>query len=315
MQCGAGPPSCGLGGRHGHDPVATLGIGRTDRGSTEGRARRRRSQRAGGGCCAHDWGHGSSVDTPRANRRPRLRLVVRTGRPRRSGVRRVLRTRRLRRRRGHGRRADLDAASGARSFGAFAHRHGRRGDRCGSCRRLRRRSGCGCRLRRSRRRRGCGGLGIGMWRGRRLGRRRREGGASRRKEREWVDVGLIRADADTEVDVGDGVLGLARRAGVGEDVPLRDRGAARHTQRAEMRQRHLGVGEDDRHGQPIRRDGSRERDLARDRRAHPCALAQGDVDAAVLTCGVLVAADGEAAEDGAVGRPRPGPRRRAGDER
>jgi hypothetical protein len=225
----------------------------------------------------------------------------------------MLRVRPPSRGRGAGRRPDLDAASGGGSFGAFTHRDGRRSDRCGWWL-WRRRLGWGRRIWRARRR-WRRRLGIGLWCGRRLGRRRREGGASRRKERKRVDVGLARADADTEVDVRDSVLGFTRRAGVGDDVPLGDRGATPHAHSAEVCQRHLGVAKRNRDGQTVRRDLPRERDLARDRRADRGCVDDGDVDAAVLTCGVRVTADGEAAEDSAVGRPRPSPGRCAGDQR
>ncbi len=105
------------------------------------------------------------------------------------------------------------------------------------------------------------------------------------------------------MDVRDSVLGVAGRAGVGEDVPFRDGGATPHAQRTEVRQRHLGVAERNRDCEPVGGDLPREGDLARDRCAHRRRGVEGDVDAAVLTCGVRVGADGEPAQDSAVGRP------------
>jgi hypothetical protein len=111
------------------------------------------------------------------------------------------------------------------------------------------------------------------------------------------------------VDVRDSVLGLTGRAGVGQEIPLRDGGATPDAQRSEVRQRHPGVADRDRDGEPVRGNLPCERDLAGHRCAHRSRIAEGDVDAAVLTRGVRVAADGKAAENGAVRRPRPRPRR------
>jgi len=47
------------------------------------------------------------------------------------------------------------------------------------------------------------------------------GGAPRRKERERVDVALTGAETDTQMDVGDRVLGFAGRAGLGDGVAFR----------------------------------------------------------------------------------------------
>ena len=161
---------------------------------------------------------------------------------------------------------------------------------------------------------GWGSRGRRLGCGRRLGRRRRAGGAPRRKEAERVDVRLG-ADADTEVRVGHRVLRLPRRSGLREHVTLRDRLAPTNVQLAEVRQRRFVLTGRDRQSEAVDRCRPGKRDRAGDGRAKARRASQGDVDAAVLATRVRVAAHREPAQDRAVGGPRPGPRRRAGHQR
>lgn len=216
-------------------------------------------------------------------------------------------------------RADLDASCrvvrGARGRPrqringrpglGYGHRHGSRSGSRG--RRRLRAVGDG---RRGRRR-----LGGGLWCGRRLRRRRREGGTPRRKEGKWVDVGVSRADTDAEMDVRSAVLGLARRPGIGEDVALRDDVPTAHVQRAQMGERDLGVADADRHREAVRRNGAGEGHLSRDRHANRSGSLDRHVDPAMLAGGVGVPTDREATEHGTVGRPGPGERGRSRRER
>ncbi len=113
--------------------------------------------------------------------------------------------------------------------------------RCRGRRRCRRRgrwsgwrlSGWGCR-------RGwrCGcGRWLGSWGGRRHGCRRRvDGGTSRRKQRERVDVRVAVTHTYTQMDVRHRVLGLPGRAGLGDDLTFLNVRATLHLQRAEVRE-------------------------------------------------------------------------------
>jgi hypothetical protein len=151
--------------------------------------------------------------------------------------------------------------------------------------------------------------------GRRLGRRRRAGGAPRRKEAERVDVRLGGADTDAEVHVGHRVLRLPRRSGLREHLTLGDRLAPTNVQLAEVRQRRFVLTGRDRHSEAVDRCRPGERDRTGDGRTKARRAAQGDVDAAVLPTRVRIAAHREPAQYRAVGGPRPGPRRRAGHQR
>ncbi len=169
------------------------------------------------------------------------------------------------------------------------------GDRCRSRSRLG--LGAGRRRRRDRRR---------GWGGRRRGCRRRVGSTPRREQAEWVDVRVGVADPNAEMDVGRGVLGLARRAGVGDRVSLRDRGALADAEGAEMSERGpVSVGCHDGDRQTVRRDRAGERDLAGHRRPDRRCPDERDVDAAMLTRRVLVVVHEERAQDRSVGRPVP----------
>jgi hypothetical protein len=184
--------------------------------------------------------------------------------------------------------------------------------RCRSRRRCRRRSGWS-RRRRSRwglrRRRRCGcGRWLRGWGGRRHGCRRRvDGGTSRRKQGEWVDVRVAVADAYTEMDVRHGVLGLPGRAGLGDGLTLLDVRTARHLQRAEVSERRLvAVSSRDRDRESVRGHLPCEGDLAAHRRGDRGRVAQCDVDATVLPACVLVVAESEFTQYRPVGRPCPG---------
>jgi hypothetical protein len=171
--------------------------------------------------------------------------------------------------------------------------------RRGSGIRCRRRRRSGRRLRGRRRR----------WSRSRLGRRRghrRRGGSPRRQERQRIDV-RVAADPNAEMHVGDVVLGDAGRAGLGDGIALGNAGAALHQQRAQVRERRLvAVAGEDRHGQPVRRDLSGERDVARGRRADDTRVAERDVDSAMLAACIRVVAEHEAAQHRALRGPRPG---------
>jgi len=111
------------------------------------------------------------------------------------------------------------------------------------------------------------------------------------------------------MDIGDVVLGFARRAGLGDGLAFAHVVAATHEQRPEMRERGLVASRgDDRDRRPVRRHLTRERDLAGRRRAHHLGAVERDVDAAMLSACIRVVADREATEDRAVGRPVPGER-------
>ena len=244
--------------------------------------------------------------------RPRPRF------PRRRDCHGMVRAHRGARRAAHPPRVDFDTASCLVRRGrdrVRRHTRGRLGhgwiDRLGSGRRGRRgRRGA---LGHGRRRRGR--FRYRVWCGRRLGRRRREVGAPRRKEGQRVDVGLGRTDADAQMDVWNGVLGLARGAGLGKGVTLRDDVAAADEQRAQVGERNLGAANGDRHRQAVRRNGAGERHLPRDRSADRTRHAERHVDSAMLAGGVRVPTDRETTEDLTVGRPCPGERGRSRHER
>jgi hypothetical protein len=173
---------------------------------------------------------------------------------------------------------------------------------------------------RSRRRRSRGGSrgsrrGRRIRCGRRLGRGWRGGSATRRKEAERVDVGLGGADPNAEVHVRHLVLGLSGRASCCEHIAFRDRLTPADTQLAEMREGRLVLARGDGDREAVGRDRPGERHGAGQGRTDRCRPVQCDVDAAVLTSRVSVAAHGEAAQDGTIGGPSPCPPRRAGRKR
>lgn len=198
----------------------------------------------------------------------------------------------------------------SRRLRGAGHRGADRG-RCRSGRLCRRRRGwsrrrcSGWRLRRGRR---CGcGRWLWRWGGRRHGCRRRvDGGTSRRKQRERVDVRVALADTHTEMDVRRRVLGLPGRTGPGDDLTLLDVSTALHLQRAEVSKRRLvAVFGRDRDREPVRRHLPREGDLAAGRRGDRRRAAQCDVHAAMLSTCVLVVAESEFTQDRPVSRPCP----------
>jgi hypothetical protein len=150
---------------------------------------------------------------------------------------------------------------------------------------------------------------------RRRGRRQR-GGSPRREERERVDVVVAVADPDPEVDVRDVVFGDPGRPGLRDRVALLYMSAASHLERAQVRQRSpVAVGGEDRHGEPVRRHRAGERDLAGSRRPDDLRVAERDVDPAMLSAGVGVVAEGEAAKHCAFRGPVPGLRAGSSDQR
>ena len=123
------------------------------------------------------------------------------------------------------------------------------------------------------------------------------------------------------MDVSDLVLGVAARAAGSDRVALRNSCTTPDDQLSEVCERRLvPVGRRDRDGQTVSRHCARERHLAGNRRANgtgsagPVVVAERDVDASVLPGCVLVVADMETLENGAVRGPRPRPaRRRTGE--
>jgi hypothetical protein len=141
------------------------------------------------------------------------------------------------------------------------------------------------------------------------------GGTPRREQGERVDVPVL-ADTHSEMDVGNGMLGLPGRPGSGDRVALGDARASLDLERAEVGQRRaVAVFGRDRDGEPVRRYGAGERDLAGGGRADERRASELDVDPAVLTGRVLVVADRVPAENRSVGGPRPRRRHRGCDER
>ena len=151
--------------------------------------------------------------------------------------------------------------------------------------------------------------------GRRLGCRGRAGGATRRKQFEWVDVALARADPDTEMNVREVVLRLAGWARLCNDIALHHAGTALNAEGSQMSEGRLVVARRDGHGEPVRRHASCKRHHTRNRRAYRRRRTEGDVDSSMLPSGVGVAADREPAQYGAVDRPRPRHCRRPRHER
>ena len=82
--------------------------------------------------------------------------------------------------------------------------------------------------------------GRRSWGGRRRGCRGRVGGTPRRKQAEWVDVGVL-ADPNAEMDVRNRMFGVARRPGICDRVSLRDDRSLPDAQRSEVRERRLVV--------------------------------------------------------------------------
>jgi hypothetical protein len=112
------------------------------------------------------------------------------------------------------------------------------------------------------------------------------------------------------MQIGNGVLGLARRSRLSERSSLLHTLALLDEERAEMRQgRLVSVGARDRDCEAVRRNLPRECHLSGGRRANTLRSLDSDVDATMLTTGIRVVADREPAQDRPVGRPVPSPRR------
>jgi hypothetical protein len=211
---------------------------------------------------------------------------------------------------GRGRRHDLRLRHGRRDWRRLEC--GSRDGRVGNRSRLERRRRWSRRRRGGRRWRRRLDLGGGC--GRRRGCRRRAGCTPRRKQAEWVHVGLVGTDPHAEMDVRHVVLGIAGRAGscdrfcFADAVPLRD------VKRAEVSERDPVLAGDDRHGEAVRRHLAGERHLARDRSTDRCPRLDPDVDPTMLAGGVLVGHDRELSEHRAIGRPCPGECRRPGSQ-
>ena len=153
------------------------------------------------------------------------------------------------------------------------------------------------------------------WGGRRRGCRRRVGSTPRRKQAEWVDVGVL-ADPNAEMDVRNLMFSVARWPGICDRVSLGDDRSLPNAQRSEVCERRLdSVDDDDRHRQAVRRDLPCERHLPGRGRPYRARVAHCDVDSAMLTRGVLVSTDRVAPKHFAIARPHPRPRGRSGAER
>jgi hypothetical protein len=277
------------------------------------RSNRPRPRRSGSGGCLALTATAQRPVAGARRRRPRCRRS--SSMPRQRPL--PMNGRRLRR------RADPDRRAG-RATG-FGDGVGRRGHSVVRDRRRRLRSG---------RRRGCGHGLVGGWRcggssrcdrrggrglrfrcGRRLGRARRVGSATRRKQLERVDVRLGVAHPDAEVHVRHDVFRVPGRAGLSEDVPFRDNVAATDVQFAEMRQCRLVLARRDRDRQAVRRDRPGEGHRAGYGRPEHGSAAQRDVDASMLPGRIRVAAHREPAQHWPFCGPGPRPRGRAHSER
>ena len=115
-----------------------------------------------------------------------------------------------------------------------------------------------------------------------------EWGTPRRKEFEWVDVALARADPDTEMNVREIVLCFAGRACRCDDIALGDTGAALDAERPQVNEGHLVVARRDGHGQAIRRHPSCKCDLTGNRRSYRRRGTEGDVDASMLPSRIVL---------------------------
>ena len=119
------------------------------------------------------------------------------------------------------------------------------------------------------------------------------------------------------MDVWGVVLRLAAGAGLGDRVALAHGCAFPNSKRAEMGERGpVAVGRDDGDGQAVGRNRPCEGHLAGGGRPNQAAVADTDVDAAMLPGCVPIVRERETAENRPVGRPVPGPRGvRAGERR
>ncbi len=273
-------------------------VGARRRRPSRGRCARRRVDPERSACPFHRRAHRG----PRPSRRRAVRSHGRVGRRRRSRARRGSR---------HHHRARPWCGGGRRRWSRGRRRGG---GRCGRLRRRRGRCGLRDRRRRSRNRRGGSCRRRRRSRGRlRRGRRSR----ARRKQAERIDVALrLRPDPDAEVDGRDRVLGVTTPAHRSDRRSLRDHVALLDADRAEVDERdRVAVGGEDRDAAAVGRERAGERHRAGGGRSHRRALRPGEVDAAVLSGGVRVAAERKGAEHVAVRRPRPRRGRAADHER
>lgn len=170
------------------------------------------------------------------------------------------------------------------------------------------------------RRRGGRGSGLrrrnGRDRGGRLGGpRRRCGSSPRREQGQRIDVRVVVADPDTQVDIRVFVLRRAGRPCFGQGRFLFDARTAANDERAEVRQRDLvTVGALNRDGEPMCRNLPGEDDLAGNRSANHSTAVEGDVDASVLSARIGVVSERELSENRAVRGPGPGLRGRSDGE-
>ena len=95
------------------------------------------------------------------------------------------------------------------------------------------------------------------------------------------------------MDVRHVVLRLARRSRASDRVAFDDPLASFDAKRPEVRERRLVLPDSKGHGETVRRHLTGERDLSGRGRADRALASDRYVDAAVLTAGVLVAADRE----------------------
>ena len=112
------------------------------------------------------------------------------------------------------------------------------------------------------------GAGCGRGAGGASGAGGRAGGSARRKQFEWVDVALARADPDTEMNVREVVLRLARRARLCDDIALHHAGTAPDAEGSQMSEGRLVVARRDGHGEPVRRHPSGKCDFTGNRRSY-----------------------------------------------
>jgi hypothetical protein len=110
---------------------------------------------------------------------------------------------------------------------------------------------------------------------------------------EGVHVRLGVANANPEMDVRHVVLRLARGSRAGDRVAFDNLLASFDAKRPEVRERRLVLPDSKGHGETVPRHLAGESDLSGCGRADGALARDRDVDAAVLTAGVLVAADRE----------------------
>jgi hypothetical protein len=146
---------------------------------------------------------------------------------------------------------------------------------------------------------------------------RRRLAAAVRKQREWVDVGVVSpCKTDAEMDVGPIPLGRPACSDRPEDGSLHDLGSFAYGDLAEVGDRdEIAVRGGDRHGLAVRRQRPGVRDPPACRGRHGIACRPRDVDPPMLPRSVRVGAERERPEDGAAHRPRPRLRASGQDQR